>query len=201
MTRDLHDHAGIPCSIGITDLCTAIASVLDSVQERFPRDFARIRERVMTFRLLTPDECADGTLGELKRRAPKMVPHPLWPDVLVPEEQVDEDYELAIPGVIALAPDANVGTVAHEFGHAATTYKDLERRQAPSDEWASELAADYFAYKWGFGKEIAKARPSADFVHHAVGPGQYVGLGNDWFHVSRRFVMHKCEPPQEGDNS
>jgi len=37
--------------------------------------------------------------------------------------------------------------VAHEFGYACTRQEDIERRNAPSDEWASEAAADWYAYR------------------------------------------------------
>jgi hypothetical protein len=78
----------------------------------------------------------------------------------------------------------------------------MDRRQAPDDEWASELAADYYAYKWGFGRAIAKDRPQRHIGHHACGPGQCIGILGDeehWYRVSRRFVMHECEPPEDRD--
>jgi hypothetical protein len=107
----------------------------------------------------------------------------------VPEE--DEDRR----GVIALSPDAGCSHVAHELGHVAATDHDQASRHAPDDEWASELAADWYAYRWGFGRDIARDRPTRRFVHHAVGPGQVIGVGDRWYRVSQRFVMAPAEAP------
>ena len=193
-----HDHAGIDCSIdGEPMLCKAIAAALDQIRRRDPRSFRRIRERVVSFRLLGPAETKGRAAAEMERveRAPKLIEHPDLPGIEVAEAQFHQDGELCVPGVVALAPDAGLATVAHELGHAATTVKDMERRQAPDDEWAAELAADYYAYKWGFAREVGRTRRWRRFSHHAVGPGQVIGLGDRWWRVSRRFVMHPCDPP------
>ena len=148
----------------------------------------RLRARVVEFRPLSRGELAAGTRGEFyKPRRPRMIAHPVFGRVLEDEDQRQ--------GVIALPADATVGVVAHECGHAVATEDDLARRRAPDDEWASELTADWYAYKWGFGRAVALERPSRAFVHHCVGPGQISGLGDRWYRVSRRFVMSPTEAP------
>ena len=193
-----HDHAGIDCSIdGELLLCKVIAAALGQIRKCDPRGFRRIRERVVSFRLLGAVETKGGVVGQTERveRAPKMSEYPDLPGIEVTDVQFHQDGELCVPGVVALVPDAGLATVAHELGHAATTVKDMERRQAPDDEWAAELAADYYAYKWGFARAVGRTRRWRRHSQHAVGPGQVIGLGNRWWRVSRRFVMHPCDPP------
>jgi len=169
-------------------VCAKVEEVVRAVR-RFPRDYARVVARVARFRLLTRAERADGTVGWFKALPPRMLLlHPML-SVRVPED--DENRR----GVIALAPDTSRGHVAHEFGHAVASYEDQARRQAPDDEWASELTADWYAYKWGFGRDVARDRPTRRFGHHCVGPGQKISLGERWWRVSRRFVMHPTEAP------
>ena len=102
------------------------------------------------------------------------------------------------PGVVKVSTSAEflASTLAHEFGHACSRWEDLERRQAPSDEWASELTADWYAYKWGFGRLIARQRKTRDHLHHGPGPGETCELGQldrsmRRFRVTRSFVVHE----------
>lgn len=193
-----HHHAGIDCCIdGEPILCKTIAAALDQIHKHDPRGFRRIRQRVVSFRLLGPAETKGGAVGQTERveRAPKMIEYPDLPGIEVGDVPFHQEGELRVPGVVALARDAVLATVAHELGHAATTVKDMERRQAPDDEWAAELSADYYAYKWGFARAIGRTRRWRRLSHHAVGPGQVIGLGGRWWRVSRRFVMHPCDLP------
>jgi hypothetical protein len=185
MTR--HRHAGAPCSVrGAPAVCAQVERVIKAVR-RFPRDYSRLSARVAGFRLLTRRECAEGTRGEFKRLGPRLVPHPVFGEVF----EDDQDCR----GVIFFARDVDPGVIAHEFGHAVSTDADMARRRAPDDEWASELAADWYAYKWGFGRDVARARSSRRLGHHGPGPGQLIGLGERWYRASRRFVMAAAEPP------
>jgi hypothetical protein len=89
--------------------------------------------------------------------------------------------------------DANLAaTIAHELGHACTSNDDCERRGVLDDEWASELAADWYAYKWGFGRLIARDRKNRNWLHHGPAPRSHFSIigGDTTFHyrVSRRFV-------------
>jgi hypothetical protein len=96
---------------------------------------------------------------------------------------------------------AALGVVAHELGHAATRrFDDLPRRQAPSDEWASELTADWYAYRWGFGRQVAHFRKHRDWGHHCVGPGGKFSmdypcrdgrLRRFYFRVTRNFCVRR----------
>ena len=182
-----HRHAEFPCSIAAPELCEKIEDVLRAVR-LFPRDYVRLVARVVRFGTLTRAERTDGTQGWWKRLPARKVLHPVYGEVWEDDDQRS--------GVITLAPDVDRGTVAHELGHAAATEDDLARRHAPDDEWASELAADYYAYKWGFGRDVASHRHTRRFAHHCAGPGQLISLGDQWFRVSRRFVMHPTDAPE-----
>jgi hypothetical protein len=103
----------------------------------------------------------------------------------------------ATPGVLCLAEHQDRhdlrGVAAHEFGHACTTHWDRERRGAPSDEWSSELAADWHAYRWGFGRVIARDRKRRDFGHHGPAPRSTFTIeaeeGVYHYRVTRHFCM------------
>ncbi len=102
------------------------------------------------------------------------------------------------PGVIKLVEKIPIedlpGVLAHELGHAATRSEDLERRGPISDEWSSELAADWYAYKWGFGRQIARERKTRDWLHHGPCPGSTFKESYDGkiyhYRVTRNFVVH-----------
>src|SRR4029453_2231017 len=187
-----HSHAATPGSVRVRAVCAAIETALAAVARHSPRALARVRARVVKFRLLTRAEQADGTHGEFMRRKPRLIGHPVFGEVY--EDEDDRQ------GVIALSADADVGEIAREFGHVVTSVEDRARRNAPDDEGASGLAADDHASRWGFGRAIARRRPARSLAHHSVGPRQRVGLGGDlngtgttWYRVSRRFVMHRIE--------
>ena len=161
---------GIRVQIKNKRLRKAIRDVLLAIQERRPKDLTRLRSQVRAIVPLSDEEAADGTSGEWK---PTPVDPADFPWGMIPYE-----LEMRPPGEVAvwegLEESQLVATLAHEFGHACTTSDVLERRNATSDEWASELAADWYAYKWGFGRQIARARKGRDHVHHCAGPGQIV---------------------------
>jgi hypothetical protein len=193
---------GIPCRVRSRELRRAIRQVIDQVRERCPRDFARLRRLVREIRPLSGRERREGTLG-------RWVEDPETGD---PWEWGPDELQGAFPGVLLLSeeldPACLVATVAHELGHACTTDADMDRRGPVfTDAWASEFSADWYAYKWGFGKHIARQREHRHFGHHGAGPGQRFAVGSDgrerWFRVTRNFVVQEIEPqpvepPAEG---
>jgi hypothetical protein len=95
------------------------------------------------------------------------------------------------PGVMKLRDidGLSYATIAHEFGHAMTRYEDLKRRKSFDEEWASELTADWYAYRWGFGREIAATRKILRFIHHCAGPGQEFEADGNIYRVTRNFCL------------
>jgi len=99
--------------------------------------------------------------------------------------------------VVWLAEDQDqnlTATIAHEFGHACTRDIDLDRRGTiPNEEWRSELTADWYAYKWGFGREIVRDRKIRDWHHHGPKPGDEFTVNDQGkepytARITRRFV-------------
>jgi len=169
---------GIRCTLPPKDR-VKVKAVFDRIRQRYPEDFKEIKRLV---RAIEPyDGYKENCAG-------------LWrPDLDV---DLDEDFQAVsggrCPGIIQLRV-SDPATIAHELGHAMTSYEDKRERDAPTEEWASELAADWYAFKWGFGREIGASRKLLSFVHHCVGPNSWVELSLDGktrrWRVTRNFHM------------
>lgn len=178
---------GIPCISCNSVFLGAIASTLNRIREKAPKDYDRVVSLVNAFEACEMDE--ECTSGE-------------W----VSAQNSSWDYGIEdSPGRILLNKnlqmDRITAVIAHELGHAATRLEDRLNRGAVSEEWQSELAADWYAYKWGFGREIAKNRKSRDWRHHSPGPGKTFSEQFDGqvyhYKISRSFVAH-LEKTEEG---
>ncbi len=171
---------GIKSSLRTLRARQAVALVLRQIRKRFPSDYVRLKETVREIQPLSEEETADGTLGEWK-------PLPCDPD-----DPGTWDQE---PGVVCLAEHGDhdlIATVAEELGHACTRWIDLDRRgKMPSEEWRSELTADWYAYRWGFGRNIARSRKTRDFAHHGPRPGEQFEWNGVKYRITRRFVVHR----------
>lgn len=175
----------------------AVRSVLGQIRKRSSRDFDRCRDLVRDIRPHSAVEFQqEGVVGKWE---------PYQEDEDDPQTWVSMSGEQR--GVLWLFEGQTdcspLATVAHELGHACTRYRDLQRRRGGpgcylTDEWASELAADWYAYKWGFGRLIAKARKERDWMHHGVGPGQTYSEvidGKEYhYRITRNFVARRVNP-------
>ncbi len=172
---------GIRCKLRKAGARKAVGKVLRQIRQRFPQDYERLKSRVRGIRPLANRDTKDGTLGEWKE---------------LPETEDPRTWDRG-DGVLYLKEDKQdhlIPTIAHELGHACTELIDLLRRgEVPFDEWASELTADWYAYKWGFGRQIAKARKTRNWSHHGPPPGSEFIITSDGrdhkIRVSRRFVV------------
>ena len=176
------DILGIPCSISDPELSKAVRKVLEQIRERFPKDFERLHERILCIR--TRKDIGEGTMGEWVG--------PSGPD---PNWAYDHDTPGYIEITEGLSVERHVDVIAHELGHTATHDEDLERRGEVCDEWCSEFTADWYAYKWGFGKEIARFRETLNHLHHGPAPGTSFEEGRGdgrvyHYKVTRNFVVH-----------
>ena len=157
---------GIPCTVRSPAIRRAIRRVLEQIRPRAPKDFARIVSLVREFVPIPPSN--DGTQGQWKA-GPIIEEFNVQGVVMVHEA----------PGVVELVEDLTnpVATVAHELGHVCTREEDRAKRLGvPIDGWAIELTADYYAYKWGFGRDLAKARKNLDWTHHGPRRGEEVSF-------------------------
>jgi len=147
----------------------ALRAVLDKIRDCSPDDFKRIRRVVREILPLTAEEVEGRTQGEWRA---------LHCD---PDDPETWGYGIGeTPGTMFVnedLPEWRLKTViAHELGHACTVIEDRDRTAAPSDEWASEAAADRYAYKWGFGQLIARDRRTSDWTHHGAKPGKEISV-------------------------
>lgn len=183
---------GIPCSIDSSSIRTAIEAVLSAVQKRKPKDYARLRERVRGIQWLpVEEECL--TVGRWHRVLyEKTVKWPTDP------EQISGIVYLSM----SLSNDPEwkrVAVVAHELGHACTTKRDRHRRRLRDEAWESELCADYYAYRWGFGRETRRSmacRPAT--YHHFTnsyggGPGFKFEFMGRRYRITRNFVCREVK--------
>ena len=176
---------GIPCTLKQKVTRLRLRDVLRQIKEGHPKDFNRLRELVWGVGPYVDDD--EACLGEWDSNCAQQ-----YIDGSDPTTWAWQGWA-ETPGVLRIrenqASERLVSTIAHELGHAATRDEDLERRGGPSDEWSSELAADWYAYRWGFGREIAKWRARRDSLHHCAGPGQTVIDGDREYVVTRSFCM------------
>mgnify|MGYP001161690185 FL=1 len=179
---------GIPCIGCSKAFLKAIDSTLDRIRAEAHKDYDRLTGLVEAFVACEmEDECTCGRWERLHSRSEDRTP---W------GFDVDE-----VPGRILLNKNLQIdfltSVIAHELGHAATRFEDKLNRGPMSEEWQSELAADWYAYKWGFGREIARHRKIRNWKHHGVGPGKTFEEFGDGvvykYRLSRNFVARLIE--------
>lgn len=170
----------IPCDFEEQTYLDAIQTTLDIIKTKRLKDYLRIIKLVKSIGPIKNE--FDGTLGE-------------WKSPWGPETS----------GHIILARnlsgDELIAVIAHEFGHVATTFEDLILRKCPcADEWTSEVCADWYVYKWGFGRKLAKLRKSLDKMHHGPQPGYLLEYtideeGKKWarYQLTRNFLWKFIE--------
>lgn len=152
-----------------------VREVLDRIMAVSPEDHERLLKCVRDIVPLPEDEQADGTCGK-------------WvADKLTTVEDFFEfqrywEEGVSWPGVVYIAEDHYdlPLLLAHEFGHACTTIEDRELQgESHSDEWASEVQANRYAYLWGF--DLSRFYDRADWTHHCVKPGDWIeeAIGDD----------------------
>ena len=164
---------GIKCELHSPEATKVIRRVLRQIRDKCPADFERLQQLVLRIVPLSRNEAQDGTTAEVWRAQEPC-------EVEVWEKSITQDF---------------AASIAHKFGHVCTRDKDLERRGAvPYEEWRAEMAADWYAYRWGFGRRIAKLRRNQDRTHRGPAPGEEYtveyrseGIGHK-YRISRNFV-------------
>jgi hypothetical protein len=186
MLPDGNDIHGISCRLRNAGVRRAIRLVLDRIRDRRPGDFAALQRLVREIVPVPAAKLADdpGMLGQ-------WCPDPDLP----PWDPNLPDPDHLRPTCVVMLLDKEhehlVATVAHEFGHACSTDEDRRRRGGPDEEWATELTADWYACRWGFGREIARQRPTLRWIHHLGGPGfKFKWLGT-WYRVTRSLCIRE----------
>jgi hypothetical protein len=143
---------GFACRLRTARMRRAVRAVLARIRDAHPKDFARLENIVRAIAPLSQREARSGTAGRWAA---------IEKSLANPDDPSTWHLQTALPvgGTILLCEGPcetePFGLVAHEFGHAATRESDLERRDPHGlcEQWASELAADWYARKWGFTRK------------------------------------------------
>ena len=185
-TQTVH---GIPCHLKKRSVRAIFNSVLDQIKQKYPKDYRRLLNIVQEIKPWEGDE--EGTMGEWIETG--------YPDLKDPTTWeygfVDTPGYILINEKVGNSHEEMTANIAHELGHAAVRDEDLERRgQCNCDGWAEEMSADWYAYKWGFGRQIRKQSKIRDWMHHGPLPGHTFEADIDGktyhYRVSRNFVFH-----------
>lgn len=198
---------GIPCRVNSPVLRNAIRVVLGRIEKRAPQDLSRICSLVRRIVPLSSKAAAEGTVAEVKRLLPpslRRLTQKQNPSRADWDEMIRLQDEFEHPAIVHVLEDSidPITTIAHELGHLCTRAKDFHRREEAAGgeaEWVSEMCADYYAYKWGFGPEIARMRRRRRLGHHGPAPRTTVTLGYQGiqgtrtvsFRVRRRFYLRR----------
>ena len=182
---------GIPCTLKSPVAVRLVKKFLGEIAKNHPKDFQKIQSKTTLIKRVPKKEIDIGTRGQVVRVDAEVSSEAFWAGVF-DDNQVEEVFEKVIVFIDETCKDSEsmFVTIAHEFGHVCTTKKDLARRKAPSDEWASEATADWYVYKWGYGNISRKTnvKHPRHFWHHGATPGQTLEVNDVAYRLSRNFV-------------
>ena len=202
---------GLACRIDNRSLRVTIGRVLAQIRQRRPSDYRRLKARLRRFRYLPQSAVAQGLGGQAR----KLGKPPVRPKRLLSLAESAEfhrtveawpylcPYEVLLPRSLASEPTwLQCATIAHELGHVALRRIDEIRRSTVDDrwftyEWTLELVADWYAYGWGFGRDIRRHGPRRDVQHHFIAPGSELTFESGGrFRLTRRFVFRRITQPR-----
>jgi hypothetical protein len=178
----------IPCELKNPAARNVVANVWRYLRKNFPNDACFLARIVTSISPLSEDEAGDGTQGRWRDEGFKN-----YDDQEIFFSGLGKEHGQTYGRILLLdTSELTVGTVAHELGHAFTSSIDLANRRAPTDEWASEAAADMHAVLWGlltveeiqlryrnnvsFAQEQTMTHEPA-WMHHGPPPGM------DWVEI------------------
>jgi hypothetical protein len=198
----------IPCEIQSEPVQRAVAEVSSAIQRRRPRDWRRLCNRVERISWLPED---DGrTLGQwfvdrehVAQLRSDTQQNPGFGADDESEEFLARGWIGLSPRVTELPPNVLRAVVAHEFGHAGAGFWDVaEREVAFGDrEQATEMSANLYAFRWGFGEDIRAAHPWRDLTHHGLLPGQVMVWEGYAYRVDDNFLPQPYVIEDDGPDS
>ena len=181
---------GIPCSLRNLAVRRFVKGTLRRIRSQYPNDLKRLRSIVRCIAPLDVQDAGErarGCVGRWERDDPIIEESP---GVVRVVKDIPNAWS-------SLTLDDMPGVLAHELGHAATREIDLTRRGVNplGGDLTSELAADWYAYRWGFGREIARHRGKRDRTHSGPAPGSTFGVQEagivHTYEITRSFVIRR----------
>ena len=189
---------GIPCALKSPVAVRLVKKFLAEIAKNHPKDFQKIQSKTTLIKRVPKKEIELGTMGQVVRVDEEVSSEAFFARAL-DDNQVEEVFEKVIVFIDETIKDSEsmFVTIAHEFGHVCTTEKDLARRNAPSNEWASEATADWYVYKWGFGSISRKrnVKYPRHLLHHGAMPGETLTDNGITYRLSRNFVYRNISEP------
>ena len=178
---------GIPCTLKSPVAVRLVKKFLAEIAKNHPKDFKKIQSKTTLIKRVPKKEIDIGTRGQVVRVDAEVSSEAFFAGAFD-----DNQFEKVIVFIDETVKDSKsmFVTIAHEFGHVCTTEKDLARRKAPFEEWASEATADWYVYKWGYGNISRKenVKHPRHFWHHGATPGQTLEVNDVAYRLSRNFV-------------
>ena len=194
---------GIPCTLKSPIAVRLIKKFLAEIHKNHPKDFRKIKSKTTLIKRVPKKEIDLGTTGQVIKVNADVYSEAFSARVVedIQAEVICEKMIVCIDETIK-DPESMFITIAHEFGHVCTTEKDLARRNAPSDEWASEATADWYVYKWGYGRRSRKinVKYPRHLLHHGAMPGGTLTDNGITYRLTRNFVYRNSSDPQKKIN-
>jgi hypothetical protein len=171
---------GIICTLKNPVAVRLVEKFLNEIAKNYPKDFQKIRSKTTHIVRVPKKDMKDGTSGQVVRNDGVRE----WAEFAKVSVRIDESIK---------DKEHLLVVVAHEFGHVCTTEFDMLRRCAPVEEYAGEAAADWYAYKWGYGKISRKINVKYPRVllHHGCMPGETCEENSIEYRLTRNFVYRR----------
>jgi len=189
---------GIPCTLKSPVAVRLVKKFLAEIAKNHPKDFQKIQSKTTLIKRVPKKEIDLGTMGQVVEVDAEVSSEAFFAGAF-DDNQVEDVFKKVIVFIDETVKDSEsmFVTIAHEFGHVCTTEKDLARRNAPSNEWASEATADWYVYKWGFGSISRKmnVKYPRRLSHHGAMPGETLTDNGITYRLSRNFVYRNISEP------
>ena len=132
---------GIPCTLKSPVAVRLVKKFLGEIAKNHPKDFQKIQSKTTLIKRVPKKEIDLGTTGQVVEVDAEVSSEAFFAGAF-DDNQVEGVFEKVIVFIDETIKDSEsmFVTIAHEFGHVCTTEKDLARRNASFNQWASEAS-------------------------------------------------------------
>jgi len=156
---------GFPCDLTDPDSREATHKVLLAIRDGHPDDFAWLQR--LLAKISSHPNPLPGDLGECRYANSGATSE----EFFASDDPYFEEKRVVYLIESELEPDSRKGVIAHELGHVMLSDQMADRIRSElvdDGEWASEVAADLYALKWGFESELRALSVSRCDQHHRL---------------------------------